>query len=105
MSTTDYYMIAFLIILLCYFIADLVSGNKFRDLYLDRTLEFKRLNEIKAYQFNEKNKPKEVPSAEPPPNPWNNDREPTKNEVLALAESLSKGKGIHNFFPSIKKIK
>jgi len=104
MNTTDYYMIAFLILFACYLIADQVSGKEFRNLYLDRTLEFKRLNEIKAYQFNEKNKPKEI-TPQPPPNPWNNERAPTANEVLSMAESVSKGKGIHNFFPSIKKVK
>lgn len=90
MTTTDYYMIMFIILFACFFVADLFSAKVSRGLYVERTQELRRLNNIKIYQFEEKTKPKIVP----PPNPWNNIRQPTAKEILDQAEDLSRGKGI-----------
>jgi len=94
MNTTDYYMIAFLILFFTYAIADLVTGKQSRDLYRERTNELKVSNDIRRQTYIEKYKP----TISSNPSPMNN------VEYLANAsKQLRKGKGIGALFSTITK--
>jgi hypothetical protein len=95
----DLYIQIFIGIILLYWITDLVMFKTFKQLYSERTGELRRSIDVRIYHHLEKKNDSKPKLAPVPPNPWDNQRQPTHKEILDQAEELSKGKGIDNYFP------
>jgi hypothetical protein len=99
--TPEVFYQTFLILFGLFLVAEVIFGIVNTRKYSDRTYQLFLSNEIRRQMYIEKYKPQI--RATPPPNPWDNKEQITKDQLDQMSESLKKGRGIGAFFDRVKR--
>lgn len=82
MPKIEAYLVSVFIILILILVVDALWTYAFYIVTRERNFELRRANDINVYQFEQK-------KLSIPDNTWDNQRAPTKKEILDMAEKLS----------------